>query len=53
MLIQELNEIFQDQAHIFQDTYFDISASNMYHFEHTNFENTNHTKCLQTLFACS
>ena len=40
MLIKELKEIMQDQAHIFQDTYFETSQIHqltiMYHFEHTN-----------------
>ena len=40
MLIQELKEILQNQAHIFQDTYFQSSQIRqlaiMYHLEHTN-----------------
>ena len=40
MLILELKEILQDQAHIFQDTYFESSQINqviiMYRFEHSN-----------------
>ena len=38
MLIQELKEILQDQAHIFQDTYLESSQMHqvtiLYHFEH-------------------
>ena len=38
MLIQELKEILKDQAHIFQDTYFENSQIHqltmMYRFEH-------------------
>ena len=49
MLIQKLKEIMQDQAHIFQDTYFETSQIHqltiMYHFEHTN-----HDIILQFLF---
>ena len=40
MLIQELKEISQDQAHIFQDTYFESSQiyqlTIIYRFEHTS-----------------
>ena len=39
-LIQELKEILQDQAHIFQDAYFKSSQIHpqikMYCFKHTN-----------------
>ena len=39
MLIQELKEILQDQAHIFLDQYFERSQIHqltiMYHFEYT------------------
>ena len=40
MLIQQLKEILQDQAHIFQGTYFKgyqiHQLTIMYRFEHTN-----------------
>ena len=40
MLIQELKEILQDQAHIFQNRYFESSQihrlTTMYHIEHAN-----------------
>ena len=40
MLIKELKEILQDQAHIFKDTYFEISQIHlitlMYGFKHIN-----------------
>ena len=40
MLIQELKEILQDQAHIFQDKYFESSQIHqltiIYRLEHTN-----------------
>ena len=40
MLIQELKEVLQDQAHIFRDTYFQISHIHqltvMYRFEHVS-----------------
>ena len=42
MLIQVLKEILQDQAHIFQDTYFESSQTHlltiMYCFEHKNYD---------------
>ena len=42
MLIQELKEIFQDQAHIFQETHFKASQiyqlTIMHCFEHTNYD---------------
>ena len=49
MLIWELKEILQDQAHIFQDTYLESSQIHqltiMYRFEHTN-----HDILLNSLF---
>ena len=40
MLIQELKEILQDQVHIFQDIYLEISQIHlltiMYRFKHTD-----------------
>ena len=40
MLNQELKKVLQDQAHIFQDTYFQVSQIHqlriMYDFEHMN-----------------
>ena len=40
MLIQKLKEILQDQVHIFQDIYFEISQihllTTMYRFKHAD-----------------
>ena len=56
MLIQELKEILQDQAHIFQDAYFESSQIHqlmiIYCSEHTNNEFFI-SKSLQTFFACA
>ena len=46
MLIQEVKEIFQDKAHIFQDSYFEgfhISVLTiLYRSEHTNHDTLRH-----------
>ena len=59
MLIQELKENLQDQAHIFQGTYIQSSQifelTKMYCFKHTNHDILLNffSKSLETLFACS
>ena len=57
MLIQELKETLQNQAHIFQDTYFESFQIHlltiMYNFEHTNHDILlTLFKNLQKLFFC-
>ena len=60
MLIKEMKKILQDQAHIFQDTYFESSQilqlTIMHSFEHTSQDVlflSFISKSLETFLACA